>query len=331
MIISDEDDAQKIKDPPAAAPTLRYPERAASRRRPFSPLPDYETSQALAFRDLDESQVTLYKPPPRRRILDSRLWRVAIISLVVYIFLTLVIGVPIIVNVRLLPFSIPSLPHLHSRKNTRTTRNTLPTRPPMPFLGRIKTSQAPSNQEYFLSAITGQWSSILTVPLPPSFWPRTSLCPLSLLVVHSIRSFDRAEQYVSPNGQFSLTSNASCSSDLNNVQGAFYTGINPDPTVQDAVLSVMMQSSSPNVFNHSFVCFALADNFTDLALYVSLSSSYIICYSHSSRLRATSRHPTISYTTSLFCSRTPRFLPRSTPLPRFYRCSIKCSARLRAV
>lgn len=76
------------------------------------------------------------------------------------------------------------------------------------------------------------------------------------------------EQHVSPNGQFSLTSNASCTSDLNNVQGAIYTGINPDRTVQDAVLSVMMQSSSPSVFNRSFVCLALADNFTDLSLYV---------------------------------------------------------------
>jgi hypothetical protein len=118
MIISDEDDAQKIKDPPATA-TLRYPERAAT-RRPFSPLPDYETSQALAFRDLDESQVTLYKPPPRRRILDSRLWRAAIISLVVYIFLTLVIGVPIIVNVRLLPSSSPpSLTSIAGRTRER--------------------------------------------------------------------------------------------------------------------------------------------------------------------------------------------------------------------
>lgn len=100
MIISDEDDTQKIKDPPVAIPTVRYPEPAAS--RPFGSLPDYETSQALAFRDINDSQVTLYKPPPRRRVLDSRFWRAALISLVVYIFLTLVIGVPIIVHVSFL-------------------------------------------------------------------------------------------------------------------------------------------------------------------------------------------------------------------------------------
>ena len=185
MIISDEDD-QKIKDPPAAAPTVRYPERAAS-RRPLCPLPDYETSQALAFRDFNESQVTLCKPPPRRRILDSRLWRAAIVSLVVYIFLTLVIGVPIIVHVRSRPCFVLAFSHLHSRKNT--SRNTLTMRSLMPLPGQIKTalpttlatSQAPSNQEYILSATTGQRFHILTVPVRPSFWRRTFLCPLTYL------------------------------------------------------------------------------------------------------------------------------------------------------
>lgn len=107
MIISDEDDTQKIKDPPVAIPTVRYPEPAAS--RPLGSLPDYETSQALASRDINSSQVTLYKPLPRRRILDSRFWRAALISLGVYIFLTLIIGVPIIVHVRFHPSISPSL------------------------------------------------------------------------------------------------------------------------------------------------------------------------------------------------------------------------------
>lgn len=99
MIISDEDD-QQIKDPPVVVPTVRRPEPAASRS--LGPLPDYETSQALAFRDFNESQITLYKPPPRRRFLDSRFWRAVLVSLVVYIFLSLVVAVPIIVHVSFL-------------------------------------------------------------------------------------------------------------------------------------------------------------------------------------------------------------------------------------
>lgn len=94
MILTDEDDPQTIKDPPIALPTVRYPERAAA-RRPCSPLPDYETSQALAYNRLNDSQSTLYKPP-RRRFLN---WRAAVVSLAVYILLTLVIGIPIVLKV----------------------------------------------------------------------------------------------------------------------------------------------------------------------------------------------------------------------------------------
>jgi hypothetical protein len=98
MIILDEDDLLKSKDPPASTPSLRYPERAAG-RRPFSPLPDYETSQALAFNDFNDSLITFHKPPPKRRYLDSRFWRASIAALALYIFLSIVIGIPIIVKV----------------------------------------------------------------------------------------------------------------------------------------------------------------------------------------------------------------------------------------
>lgn len=288
MIIPDEDDAQKIKDPPVDIPTVRHPEPAAT--RPLASLPDYETSQALAFGDLNESQITLYKPPPRRRILDSRFWRAALISLVVYIFLTLVVGVPIIVHVSFSHSSIfLSLPFTNNRKNTRTSRNTpLTTRLLMPLFGQVKalvaptalatqTSQAPSNQGYILSAITGQWLSTVRVATPPSSWRRMSLYLPLTLFVDPFRSFSRTENFISPSGQFSLTSNASWVDELDFVQGAFYTGLNPDETVQEAVLSIVMQSTSPGLFSRTSTCLAAADNFTDLFLYVCLSSSCINC------------------------------------------------------
>ncbi|KAG6378140.1 hypothetical protein JVT61DRAFT_13828 [Boletus reticuloceps] len=232
----------KIKEPPVVAPTVRYPERAAS-RHPFSPLPDYETSQALAFRDFNESQVTLYKPPPRRRIFDSRLWRAAISALLVYIFLTLVIGIPIVVhkeheNQQKYPDNPLSYDFAWPNKNLGayypgSTRNiTIPDQP-----GIIP--------------VCNNWTAVEYFGDPGS---------------PTVLAF--TEQYVSPNGQFSLASNATCSSNLDNVQGVFYTGINPNQTVQDAVLSVVMQSSSPSVFNRTFACFAVTNNFTDLALYL---------------------------------------------------------------
>lgn len=99
MIIQDEDDLLNSKDPPVTTPALRYPERAAGRRT-FSPLPDYETSQALAFNDLNnDSLVTFYKCPPKRRFVDSRSWRAGIAALGMYIILSIVIGIPLIVKV----------------------------------------------------------------------------------------------------------------------------------------------------------------------------------------------------------------------------------------
>ncbi|KAH0827548.1 hypothetical protein J3R83DRAFT_4269 [Lanmaoa asiatica] len=240
MIISDEDDTQKIKDLPVATPTVRYPERAAS-RRPFSPLPDYETSQALALGGLNDSQVTLYKPPLRRRILDSRFWRATITSLVVYIFLTLVIGVPIIVHKEYeseqkYPYNVLTYAVVWPSKNSGSY-----------YSGDINNISSPIQSGIYPTC--NNWT---TVEYGTS---------ASIVLATTERS-------VSPNGQFSITSNASSTDDFNLVQGDFYTGINPNQNVQDAVLSIMMQTSSPSVFNRNFVCFAIGDNFTNLALYV---------------------------------------------------------------
>jgi len=238
MIISDEDDTQKIKDYPVAVPTVRYPERAAG-RRPFSPLPDYETSQALAFRDFNESQVTLYKPPPRRRFFDSRFWRAAIASLVVYILLTLFIGVPIIIHEKeqqdAHPLPPPSGDLVWPNKNS------------LPYLGGSKNTSSPGPPG--IVPICNNWTVVESFDGPTS------------AVVSAA-----TQRSVSPNGQFTFTSNAS-STDLNSVMGSFYVGINPNQTVQDAVLSLVMQSSA-SVFNQSSFCLALAENFTDLSLFV---------------------------------------------------------------
>jgi hypothetical protein len=240
MIIPDEDDNQKIKDTPVAIPSIRYPERAAGRRAQ-SPLPDYETSQALAFAGFNDSQVTLFKPPPRRRLLDSRLWRAALASLAVYVFLTVVIGVPIIVTKQ-------------REDQQKYPYNALTYSVPWPaknadayYSGNINNISSPNQAGVF--PICNNWTEVA--------------------LLGDMTTFESwAEHYVSPGGEFSLTSNASYFNDFGLVQGQFYAGINPDATVQEAVISIHMQSSSPSVFAQTFVCFALADNFTDLSLYV---------------------------------------------------------------
>ncbi|KIJ18945.1 hypothetical protein PAXINDRAFT_166859 [Paxillus involutus ATCC 200175] len=240
MILPDEDDTQKIKDPPVATSTIRYPERAAA-RRPFSPLPDYETSQALAFNGFNESQVTLYKPPPRRRFLDSRLWRAALTSLAVYIILTIVVGIPIIVT-------------RQGEDEQKYPHNSLTLAPPWPN----KNSDA-----YYDGNINNISSPIQSGVIPVcNNWTGVALLEETTIM----QSW--AQRYVSPNGQFSVTSNASYLYDFSLVQGEFYTGINPDETVQEAVISINMQSPSHSVFEQTFVCFAVAENFTNLSLYV---------------------------------------------------------------
>ncbi|KAF9222582.1 hypothetical protein BS17DRAFT_707982 [Gyrodon lividus] len=252
MIIPDEDDTQKIKDPPVATPTIRYPERAVA-RHPFSPLPDYETSQALAFGDFNDSQVTFYKPPPRRRFVDSRFWRAALASLAVYIFLTIVLGVPIIVT-------------KHHEEQQKSPYNSLTYAVPWPD----KDSGA-----YYSGDISNMSSPTQSGVIPVcNNWTGVALLEETTI----LQAW--AGQYVSPNGQFSLTSNASYLDDFSLVQGEFYTGINPNETVQEAVISINMQSSSLGVFNRTFVCFALAENVTILSLYVpnNLASNDNILY-----------------------------------------------------
>ncbi|KAH7888532.1 hypothetical protein F5I97DRAFT_1804018 [Phlebopus sp. FC_14] len=252
MIIPDEDDTQKIKDQPVATPTIRCPERAAG-RRPFSPLPDYETSQALAFSAFNDSQVTVVKPPRRRRIIDSRFWRAALLSLFVYIFLTIVIAIPIIVTKKhesqeQYPYNSLSYAVPWPNKNTASY-----------YTGNINNISSPTSSGATL--VCNDWTDVAALE-------GTTL----------VKSW--AERYVSPNGEFSITSNASYMEDFNIVLGDLYVGINPNDTVQDAVISITMQSSSPSVFNRTLVCFAIADNITDLSLYVpdNLSSTDNILY-----------------------------------------------------
>lgn len=102
MIILEEADQQAKLDSSVAGPTLRFPDRAVGRSS--SPLPDYETSQAL--------QLNL--ATPRKSKVDARFWRATLYALVIYVALSVVIGVPLLLTVRLFPNNSPALPHFLS-------------------------------------------------------------------------------------------------------------------------------------------------------------------------------------------------------------------------
>lgn len=85
MIILDGEADRQAKLDSFSGSTIRHPERATTRS--FSPLPDYDTSEA-------QHRST---KPPSTHIFDSKFWRAVLYSLVVYIILSAVIGIPLVV------------------------------------------------------------------------------------------------------------------------------------------------------------------------------------------------------------------------------------------
>ncbi|EIW83129.1 hypothetical protein CONPUDRAFT_121541 [Coniophora puteana RWD-64-598 SS2] len=241
MIVLDEEDQQKLKDSPAQGPTLRYPERAAG-RRPFSPLPDYETSQAQAFRRFNESLVSLHKPAPKRRFFDSKFWRAALSALIVYIILSIVIAVPVLVTqtrdgsgpisdpYSSLSYAVPWQDH-----NTTPSWSSPPN-----IITAVENGATP---------ICNAWSNAFWIEGPGLFQASTQL-------------------NVSANGQFSIASNTSYIQDFDSVIGNLNVDINPDPTVNQANLGLTMQASSFQLHNDTLVCFAVTHNSTDLFIYI---------------------------------------------------------------
>ncbi|KAG2146030.1 uncharacterized protein EDB93DRAFT_1251237 [Suillus bovinus] len=241
MIIQEEDDLLNSKDPPVTTPALRYPERAAG-RRPFSPLPDYETSQALALNGLsNDSLITFYKPPPKRRFIDSRSWRAGIVALGIYIILSIIIGIPLIV------------------KNSQGDNKpfSYPTNYAVPWPGKNAASHYVTNINNISSSLPDGVSSVCNV------WATTG-------TLEDAQHFMVGEvsHTVSSNGRFSITSNASYISNMDIVLGDLFVGLNPNTSVTDTTILVNMQSSNDVIFSQTQVCFALSNNVTGLAIYV---------------------------------------------------------------
>ncbi|TFL02438.1 hypothetical protein BDV98DRAFT_603641 [Pterulicium gracile] len=95
MIVLDEEDQQHLKPFASSGPTLRLPERAADHPTSLL-LPDYETSQAL--HDSSHLDKTPRRLRRRRRALDSQFCKASLAALVVYIVITISVGLPFILR-----------------------------------------------------------------------------------------------------------------------------------------------------------------------------------------------------------------------------------------
>lgn len=89
IVLNDNEEHQK--QDVCKAPTIRAPERVARRRRSWSPLPDYEASEAQYRQNLALEHKKAWH--------QTRVWRAILFVLLAYALLTTVVGVPIIVKV----------------------------------------------------------------------------------------------------------------------------------------------------------------------------------------------------------------------------------------
>lgn len=87
IVVNDDQEKQDSYN----GPTIRPPERVARRRRSWSPLPDYEASEAQYRKSLALEHKKAWH--------QTKMWRAVLFLLLAYTLLTIVVGVPIIVTV----------------------------------------------------------------------------------------------------------------------------------------------------------------------------------------------------------------------------------------
>ncbi|KAK0461283.1 uncharacterized protein EV420DRAFT_1531262 [Desarmillaria tabescens] len=221
MIILEEADQQAKLDSSVAGPTLRFPDRAVGRSS--SPLPDYETSQA-------QHNLTPTRKSLHSRV-DARFWRATLYALVIYVVLSVVIGVPLIV--------------------TRLSKKHRGPPGPWPNDDSISPQSLGNNAVLSLETVgCNTWDTIEDDPLHSLFSASTS---------HTLL----------PSGSISIRSNVSIKAvDAAGIAGNLTVDINPDSSADVVLLLVSLQSSSLNLRQRTHVCFSDTGSDRGVSLYV---------------------------------------------------------------
>ena len=92
MIILDGDHGRDKLDSPFVGQTIRLPDQVTLRST--TSLPDYDASQ--------QEHEVFQEPKKKKRRFDRSFWRAVVCALVVYVALSLAIGVPLVVVVSVL-------------------------------------------------------------------------------------------------------------------------------------------------------------------------------------------------------------------------------------
>lgn len=97
MIILDGEAGAGTKDGPYQGLTLRHPSAAFTRTSSLL-LPDYNTSEALHWKT---AALSSSEPPPKPRRVNPQIWKAAAYAFAVYVFLSLVVILPLTIIVSL--------------------------------------------------------------------------------------------------------------------------------------------------------------------------------------------------------------------------------------
>ncbi|KAF8813772.1 hypothetical protein BYT27DRAFT_7083982 [Phlegmacium glaucopus] len=221
MIVLD-DAADRLKDDKFNGLTLRHLQ--AVYIRSTSPLPDYDTSEAQHHK----------VPTPSSKFkLDAKTWRAALYSLGIYIFLTLVIAVPIIV------LATDYYGHGYN-----------PTPPLWPI---DDANQLPP----YKLAIAGMTPS--SAKMTCNNWQLDSNSPNSVVAFFNLP----------PTGLITIRSNATNNSvNPDQLNGALSVSMNSYSNESSVLFMVEMRSSSIYIQNQTKVCFSEGGNNRGLSIYV---------------------------------------------------------------
>ncbi|KAL1743840.1 hypothetical protein HDZ31DRAFT_39983 [Schizophyllum fasciatum] len=240
MIILAPEDEHQVKTDHAPRPTVRCPEPAVAAGRSSTPstLPDYETSQAQQLLDH-------HLHPTRRRrrgcrwpqaSLKPRSYRALLYGLALYVFLTIVVGVPLIVTQLRRPYPRHySPPPWEDSEETETSS--------LLDLARIGLVMVGDTGGF----ICNNWTMSEDVD--------------------SGRYRASVSHTFSPSGSLSISSNAS-EANFVGMTGALWADVNPDTSVTDIMLTVDVVASSDMLRHMVHVCFGDAGNDRGAAIYV---------------------------------------------------------------
>ncbi|KAJ7496039.1 hypothetical protein B0H11DRAFT_2001626 [Mycena galericulata] len=234
MIILDEQEQGSSKLAVGPSPTLRLPEPVAGRS--VSPLPDYETSQA------QQHTVISRKPSFHNRFGSfpnrfDRFWRIIFFSLAIYVFLSVVIGIPVIVT-RIAYRKTHSLP-IHNLFLDPSDQAAPPFQLP-PGMGGMLMAD---------SAVTCDvWDSMVMAGALYQATAHSTLTPDDLI---SVRSNATNEVIPHPGGMHNLT-----------------VDINADASQTEVVFYVTLTASSAALRDQAHICFASTGNDRGLAVYL---------------------------------------------------------------